>query len=48
MTRGEPEQSVRVVPDSATDDLAGLRCDMRIEIREGQHFYHFDYTLPDE
>lgn len=48
MTRGEPEQSVRVVPDSATGDLAGLRGDMRIEIREGQHFYHFDYTLPDE
>jgi hypothetical protein len=47
MTRGEPTQSVTVVPDSGTDDLAGLAGRMVIDIGAGgAHAYRFDYTLP--
>ena len=46
MARGHAGLSVRVVPDSGTDGLAGLRGTMTIEIEGGQHFYAFEYTLP--
>ena len=45
MTRGKPEQSITVVPDSGTDELAGLSGSMSIIIEEGKHFYQFDYAL---
>ena len=47
MTRGLPELSVTVVPDSGTGDLAGLAGRMTIKIDAGKHFYEFDYTLPE-
>ena len=47
MNRGEPQISVTVVPDSGTGELAGLSGKMEINIAEGQHSYHFDYTLPE-
>jgi Protein of unknown function (DUF3224) len=47
MTRGTPELSVTVVPDSATAELAGLAGSLAIRIEEGKHFYEFDYTLPE-
>jgi hypothetical protein len=51
MTRGNPLQSVIVVPDSGTGDLAGLEGSMTIVIadQDGQrkHFYQFEYSLPD-
>ncbi len=47
MSRGTPALSVQVVPDSGTGELVGLQGEMRIEIRDRQHFYHFDYQLPD-
>ena len=47
MTRGVPEQSVTVVPDSATGELVGLAGRMVIDIAaHGAHSYRFDYTLP--
>jgi hypothetical protein len=46
MTRGEPQLSVTVVPDSGTGELTGLAGALTIEIVEKQHFYEFDYTLP--
>jgi hypothetical protein len=50
MTRGKPSQSVIVVPDSGTGDLAGLEGSMTIVIadHDGQrkHFYKFEYSLP--
>ncbi len=46
MTRGVPEQSITVVPDSGTGELAGLSGRLLITIVEGQHAYRFDYTLP--
>ena len=45
MTRGLPELTVTVVPDSGTGELKGLTGKMTIDIRDGQHFYSFDYTL---
>ncbi|HYO45575.1 MAG TPA: DUF3224 domain-containing protein, partial [Gemmatimonadota bacterium] len=45
MTRGAPHLSVTVVPDSGTDQLAGLAGTMTIEIEDGNHSYEFDYTL---
>lgn len=47
MTRGEPQLSVTVVPDSGTDQLTGLAGKLTIKITEGKHFYEFDYTLPE-
>ena len=45
MTRGEPQLSVTVVPDSGTGQLAGIAGRMTIKIVEGKHFYEFRYTL---
>ena len=47
MTRGEPSQSITVVPDSGTDGLAGLAGRMVVDIAPGgAHSYRFEYTLP--
>ena len=46
MTRGEPQLSVTVVPDSGINELAGIAGALTIRIAEKQHFYEFDYTLP--
>ncbi|HTC93158.1 MAG TPA: DUF3224 domain-containing protein [Terriglobales bacterium] len=46
MTRGAPQLSITVVPDSGTGQLAGLQGTMMIKIEEGgKHFYEFEYTL---
>jgi hypothetical protein len=47
MNRGEPQLSVRVVPDSGTAQLAGLTGTMTIDIDSGKHSYTFDYSLPE-
>jgi hypothetical protein len=45
MNRGTPQLSITVVPDSGTDELAGLVGSMTIIIADGKHSYDFDYTL---
>lgn len=45
MNRGAAAQSITVVPDSGTDELEGLSGSLTIDIRDGQHFYHFEYEL---
>lgn len=45
MTRGVPELSVTVVPDSGTGDPASLAGEMQIKISGGKHFYEFSYSL---
>ena len=45
MTRGVPQQSVTVIPDSGTDELAGLTGKMTINIADGKHSYDFEYAL---
>jgi hypothetical protein len=45
MNRGNPELAIQVVPDSGTEELAGLSGTMDIRIEEKQHFYDFDYEI---
>jgi Protein of unknown function (DUF3224) len=45
MTRGAPQLSVTVVPDSGTGELVGLAGKMTITISDGKHSYDFEYTL---
>ena len=45
MTRGEPQLSITVVPDSGSGQLVGLTGKMNIIIAAGKHSYEFDYTL---
>jgi hypothetical protein len=45
MTRGVPQLSVTVVPDSGTGALAGLAGRMAIAIDGGNHSYEFEYTI---
>lgn len=45
MTRGVPQLSISVVPDSGTGDLAGLSGTMSINIADGKHLYDFEYSL---
>jgi hypothetical protein len=45
MTRGAPQMTVSVVPDSGTEQLIGLAGVMTIKIADGKHSYGFDYTL---
>jgi hypothetical protein len=45
MTRGAPQLRITVVPDSGTDELAGLAGTMMITIADGKHSYDFEYTL---
>jgi hypothetical protein len=47
MTRGTPALVVTVVPDSGTDQLAGLFGKMSIIIEGKKHSYEFDYSLGD-
>ena len=45
MTRGAPQLSVTVVPDSGTGELVGISGKLDIKITEGKHFYEFDYSI---
>ena len=45
MTRGEPQLTITVVPDSGTGQLLGLTGKMMINITGGKHFYEFEYAL---
>jgi hypothetical protein len=45
MSRGAPELSVTVVPDSGTGELSGLSGKMMINIVDGKHLYEFDYEI---
>jgi len=47
LTRGAPQQTITVVPDSGTGQLVGLTGKMTINITDGKHSYEFDYTLPE-
>ena len=46
MNRGAPSLSVVVVPDSGTEELAGIEGEFKIDITDGKHFYEFAYRLP--
>ena len=46
MNRGVPTLSIMVVPDSGTEELAGLTGTLSINIVDGKHFYDFLYSIP--
>lgn len=46
MTRGTPQLSIIVVPDSGTGELVGLTGRMMITVADGKHSYEFEYGLP--
>jgi hypothetical protein len=43
MNRGEQSMKISVVPDSGTEELAGLSGDLTIEIIEKKHYYVFTF-----
>ena len=46
MTRGAPQLTITVVPDSGTGELAGLAGQMSIAIApDGKHSYDFEYSI---
>jgi hypothetical protein len=45
MTRGAPQLTVTVVPDSGTGQLVGLAGKLAIKIADGKHSYDLEYTL---
>lgn len=46
MTRGVPQLSITVAPDSGTGQLAGLAGTLTINIAaDGKHSYEFEYNL---
>jgi hypothetical protein len=45
LTRGAPQLTITVVPDSGTGELAGLAGTMMIIIADGKHSYELEYTL---
>ncbi|MGH9144879.1 MAG: DUF3224 domain-containing protein [Vicinamibacterales bacterium] len=46
MTRGAQDLVITVIPDTGTEQLTGIAGSMTIDIKDGKHFYGFDYTLP--
>ena len=46
MAHGKAQLTLTVVPDSGTDELAGISGSMAIVIAEGEHSYAFDYDVP--
>lgn len=46
MTRGAPQLSITVVPDSGSGELLRLAGTLTITISDGQHGYDLEYTLP--
>ena len=48
MDQESQSMNIIVVPGSGTDELNGIRGTFRIRVEGGQHYYHFDYTLPEQ
>lgn len=46
MTPTSQEATITIVPGSGTGELEGIAGAMSILIRDGKHFYEFEYTLP--
>ena len=46
MQRGVPTLSIKVIPDSGTEELAGIAGTLSINVVDGKHFYYFLYSFP--
>ena len=40
------ELDLRIAPDSGTGELAGIAGSLKIDVRDGKHYYELTYTLP--
>jgi hypothetical protein len=47
MNRGAQQLSITVVPDSGTDQLAGIAGVFSLTFVDGKHTYTFEYSLPE-
>ena len=47
MDRGKPSLTVSILPDSGTEELAGISGSLNIVIEAGKHSYVLDYQLPE-
>lgn len=45
MDKGQDCLTLKVIPDSGTGELSGLQGDMTINIKDGVHYYQFEYQL---
>jgi hypothetical protein len=45
MTRGTPQLTITIVPDSGTGQLSGIAGSCGITITDGTHFYELQYTI---
>jgi hypothetical protein len=48
MTRGKPELTVAIVPDSGTGDLAGISGNLSIQMVDGHHHYTIAYAFDED
>jgi hypothetical protein len=48
MNRGLQSLSIMVVPDSGTEELAGISGTLSINVIDGRHFYDFIYSISRE
>lgn len=48
MTRGTPQMTITVVPDSGTGQLTGIAGTFTIINAGGKHSYDFEYSLPQD
>ena len=46
VSRVVADSGLTVVPDSGTDELAGITGRFTLNIVDGKHFYEFEYSLP--
>ena len=46
MESGKYELDIKIVPDSGSGQLNGIRGSVKITITGGKHFYTLNYTLP--
>jgi Protein of unknown function (DUF3224) len=47
MDANGPNLQIVVVPGTSTGELKGITGTFNLRIENGQHFYDFDYSLPD-
>jgi hypothetical protein len=45
MDRGVPRLTIEVIPDSGTDELAGIQGRMTIQVSGADHSYDFEFSF---
>ena len=45
MNKGESQLQVTIIPDSGTEGLAGISGALKIDMKDGEHFYVLEYEI---